>query len=68
MFVRVKSTPKSPKISVQVVESKRIGGKVRQRTVITPPINKHIGVALNDEELKKLKALANSIKNKLKLD
>jgi len=62
MFVRVKSTPKSPKKSVQIVESKRIGGKVRQRIV------KHIGVALNDEELEELKALANSIKNKLELD
>jgi len=57
MFVRVKSTPKSPRKSVQIVESKRIGGKVRQRIV------KHIGVALNDEELEELKALANSIKN-----
>jgi len=62
MFVRVKSTPKSPKKSVQIVESKRIGGKVRQRII------KHIGVALNDEELEELKALANSIKNKLELD
>jgi len=62
MFVRVKTTPKSPRKSVQIVESKRIDGKVRQRIV------KHIGVALNDEELEELKALANSIKKKLELD
>ena len=62
MFVRVKSTPKSPRKSVQIVESNRIGGKVRQRIV------KHIGVASNDEELEELKALANSIKIKLELD
>jgi len=62
MFVRVKTTPKSPRKSVQIVESKRVDGKVRQRIV------KHIGVALNDEELEELKALANSIKTKLELD
>ena len=62
MFVRLKKTPNSPKTSVQIVESKRIGGKVRQRIV------KHIGAALNDEELEELKALANSIKIKLELD
>jgi len=59
MFIRVKSTSKSPRKSVQIVESKRIDGKVRQRIV------KHIGVALDDEELEELKSLANSIKIKL---
>jgi len=61
MFVRVKSTPKSSKKSVQIVESKRIEGKVRQRIV------KHIGVAFDDEELEELKSLAHSIKVKLEL-
>jgi transposase len=59
MFIRVKSTSKSPRKSVQIVESKRIGSKVRQRIV------KHIGVAFDDEELEELKSLANSIKIKL---
>jgi len=61
MFVRVKTTPKSSKKSVQIVESKRFGGKVKQRIV------KHIGVAFDDEELEELKSLANSIKVKLEL-
>ena len=61
MFVRVKTTPKSSKKSVQIVESKRFGGKVRQRIV------KHIGVAFDDEELEELKSLAHSIKVKLEL-
>ena len=62
MFVRVKSTPKSPRKSVQIVESYRIDGKVRQRII------KHIGVAQDDIELEELKSLANSIKIKLELD
>ena len=62
MFVRVKSTPNSPRKSVQIVHSHRIGGKVKQRIV------KHVGVALDDEQLEELKSLANSIKVKLELD
>ena len=62
MFVRVKSTPKSPRKSVQIIESYRVEGKVRQRIV------KHIGVAQDDIELEELKSLANSIKIKLELD
>jgi len=62
MFVRVKTTPKSPRKSVQIVESKRVDGKVKQRIV------QHIGVALDDNELEELKALAASIKIKLELD
>ena len=61
MFVRVKSTPKSPRKSVQIVQSTRVNGKVKQTIV------KHIGVAANDEELEELKSLANSIKIKLEL-
>lgn len=62
MFIRVKTTPNSPRKSVQIVESRRIDGKVRQKIV------KHIGVALDDKELEELQSLANSIKNKLELD
>jgi hypothetical protein len=62
MFVRVKSTPKSPRKSVQIVHSFRIGSKVRQRIV------KHIGIAKDDNELEELKSLAYSIKTKLELD
>lgn len=59
MFIRVKSTPKSPRKSIQIVESKRIDGKVKQRIV------KHVGVAANDEELTELKLLANKFKIEL---
>ena len=52
MFVRVKSTPNSPRRSVQVVESSRTGGKVSQRIV------RHIGIALDEQEETKLRAMA----------
>ncbi|GFP37299.1 hypothetical protein HKBW3S44_00979, partial [Candidatus Hakubella thermalkaliphila] len=56
MFVRVKVTPNSPRKSVQIVASLRVGDKVRQKIV------RYIGVAQNDEELEELKLLAESIK------
>ena len=52
MFVRIKSTPNSPRRSVQVVESSRSGSHVRQRIV------RHMGIALDDDELAKLRAMA----------
>jgi len=61
MFVRVKTTPRSPRKSVQIVQSFRIGSKVRQKIV------KHIGIAADDNELEELKSLANSIKIRLEL-
>jgi len=45
MFIRVKKTPNSPRCSIQIVESTRIEGKVRQQIV------KHVGVAQDDREL-----------------
>ncbi|GFP22509.1 hypothetical protein HKBW3S06_01737, partial [Candidatus Hakubella thermalkaliphila] len=48
MFVRVKVTPNSPRKSVQIVASLRVGDKVRQKIV------RYIGVAQNDEELEEL--------------
>ena len=62
MYIRVKTTPNSPRKSVQIVESFRVGDKVKQRIV------KHIGVALDDKELEELKNLALSIKMKLELE
>ena len=59
MFIRIKSTPKSPRKTVQIVESKRIDGKVKQKII------KYIGVASNDEELEELKLLANKFKIEL---
>jgi len=59
MFIRVKSTPKSPRKSIQIVESKRIDGKVKQKII------KHVGVAANNEELEELKLLATKFKAQL---
>ena len=56
MFVRVKTSPNSPKKAVQIVENVRIGNRVKQRIV------RHVGTALNEEELKRLKDLAEYIK------
>ncbi len=56
MFVRIKTSPNSPKKAVQIVENVRDGGKVKQRIV------RHVGTAFNDEEIKRLKDLAEFIK------
>jgi len=62
MFVRVKSTPNSPRKSVQIVESYRKGDKVSQKIV------RYVGIAMDDNELDQLKLLAESIKIKLEAD
>jgi transposase len=51
MFVRVTSTPKSPRKSVKVVASIREGLKVRQQMI------HHVGIASNEAEIEKLKLL-----------
>ena len=56
MFIRIKKSKNSPKCSVQIVESKRVDGKVKQKIV------KHMGTAMEGEELESLKALAASVK------
>lgn len=55
MFVRVNTTPNSPRQSVQIVESKRDGHKVKTK------ILRHVGIALNMAELEKLKSFAYDI-------
>jgi Transposase DDE domain len=52
VFIRVKSTPNSPRRSVQVVESVRSADAVRQRIV------RHMGIALDADEEAKLRAMA----------
>jgi len=54
MYIRTKTTPNSPRKSVQIVESIRENGKPRQR------ILRHMGIAENDEQLVVLQALAAS--------
>lgn len=62
MFVRVKTTPNSPRQSVQIVASERIGDKVKQRIV------RYVGIAMNDEELVRLKEVAEFIKASLEAE
>ena len=62
MFIRVKTTPNSTKKYVQIVQSIRKGDKVSQKIV------RHVGYALDDEELVQLRNLAESIKLKLEAD
>ena len=59
MFVRVKSTPNSPRQSVQIVSSVRVGDKVKQKIV------RYIGIAMDDDELVRLKELAEVVKAKI---
>ena len=62
MFVRIKTTPNSPRRSVQLVEAVRDGGRVRQRIV------RHIGVAMDEDELERLRQLGEYVKAKLEDD
>ena len=59
MFVRVKSTPNSPRRSVQIVESRRVGGKITQAVV------RYVGVAADDAELEDMKRLAEAMRLRL---
>jgi len=59
MFIRVKTSPNSRGKSVQIVQSIRKGERVSQKIV------RHVGMAYDDEELEKLKLLAESIRIKL---
>ncbi len=62
MFVRTKTTPNSPRRSVQICESQRVGDKVKQTIV------RHIGIAMDDNELAALLDLAEVIRIKLEAE
>jgi hypothetical protein len=49
MYIRVKTTPNSPRKSIQIVESVRVGDKVKQKIV------HYVGIANDDWEEQKLK-------------
>jgi len=51
MFVRTKTTANSPRKSVQVVESYRVGDKIKQKIV------RYLGIALNDREEAELRRM-----------
>lgn len=59
MFVRTKTTPNSPRKSVQIVEAYRVDGKVKQKIV------RHIGIADDDEALARLLTVAEYAKAQL---
>ena len=59
MFIRIKKSKNSPKCSVQIVESKRVDGKVKQQII------KHMGTALEGVGLEELKGLAESVKKSM---
>lgn len=59
MFIRTKKTPRSKSTSVQLVESFREHGKIKQRVV------RHFGTAPTEDKLMKLLHLANSLKTEL---
>lgn len=61
MFIRVKSTPNSPRKSIQIVENVRHGDKIKQKIV------HYVGIALDDDEEAKLKELANDLIAKITL-
>jgi len=62
MFVRVKTTPNSPRRSIQICENYRKEGKVKQRIV------HYVGVARDDDEEQKLKDYANELMIKITLE
>ncbi len=62
MFVRVKATPNSPRRSVQICQSKRVGKKVSQTIV------RHVGIAMDDKEQEQLVQLAHVIRAKLEVE
>lgn len=51
MYVRIKTSPNSPRKSVQIVEGRRVDGKVRQKVV------RNVGIAQDDTHLEELKKL-----------
>lgn len=59
MFIRTKTTPNSPRKSVQIVESIRDGSKIKQKIV------RHVGIAMDEYELQELIKLAKHIQCKL---
>jgi len=64
MFLRTKTTPNSPRRSVQIVENRRDSktGKTKQK------ILQHVGIAMNEDEEKKLKDLAKDMIAKMEAE
>ena len=59
MFIRTKKTPRSKSVSVQLVESFREKGKIKQRVI------HHVGTADTKEKIEALIKLAETFKTEL---
>ena len=59
MFIREKTTKLSDKTAIQLVESQRQGGKIKQKVV------RHFGYATNEDEKQALRGLAHKYKTDL---
>lgn len=55
MYIRVKTTPNSPRKSIQIVEGERVGNKVKQRIV------HYVGIAMDEREEQQLKDYAQQL-------
>lgn len=55
MFIRINKTPNSPRKSIQIVESIRIGRQVKQKII------QHVGVASDESQEQKLKDYAQEL-------
>jgi transposase len=64
MFVRTKTTPNSPRKSIQIVESFRDP----KTSAVKQKILRHVGIAMDDAEEEKLKLLALDIIAKMKVE
>ena len=62
MYIRVKTTPNSPRKSIQICEAIRAGDKVKQKIV------HHVGIARDEQEVQKLKDYANELILKITLE
>lgn len=62
MYIRVKTTPNSPRKSIQICEAVRAGDKVKQKIV------HHVGIARDEQEVQKLKDYGNELIVKITLE
>lgn len=62
MFIRVKTTPNSPRRSIQICENLRKGEKIKQKIV------HYVGIARDDDEEQKLKDYAKDLVVKISLE
>jgi transposase len=62
MFIRVKTTPNSPRKSIQICENYRVKNKIKQKIV------RYVGIAMDDIEEQKLKDYAQELISKITVE